>query len=75
VKNLLGGDETMSGSRTPDIMADSAYIILTSDSKKTTDNFFLDDEVILSEHGDVDSLDKYKPKGLPNGKLVLDFMS
>lgn len=33
VKNLLGGDGTVDASRTPDIMADSAYVILTSNSK------------------------------------------
>lgn len=30
VKNLLGGDSTMKQSRTPDIMADAAYVIITS---------------------------------------------
>ena len=48
VKNLLGGDITMKISRNEDIMADSAYIILTSDSKSTTGNFFVDDEVLAS---------------------------
>jgi citronellol/citronellal dehydrogenase len=51
VQNLLGGDESMRQSRTPEIMADSAYEILCSDSKKTTDQFFIDDEVLLSVHG------------------------
>lgn len=41
VKNLLGGDSTMKASRTPEIMADAAYVILTSKSDKTTDNFFI----------------------------------
>ena len=31
----------MSTARTPQIMADAAYIILTSKSEFTTDNFFL----------------------------------
>ena len=74
VQNLLGGDSTMAGSRTEEIMADSAYIILTSNAKTTSDNFFLDDEVILSASGTIDALDKYKPKGVTNGQLVLDFM-
>jgi hypothetical protein len=38
----------MAGSRSTDIMSDSAYVILTSNSRKTTDNFFLDDEVLIS---------------------------
>ena len=47
VQNLLGGRTAMAKSRQPKIMGDAAYIILTSDSKKVTGNFFLDDEVLL----------------------------
>jgi hypothetical protein len=65
----------MEGSRLPGIMSDSAYVILTSKSSKTTDNFFLDDEVLLSSGKTFDDLDKYMPKGATNGKLVADFMS
>jgi citronellol/citronellal dehydrogenase len=32
--------------RTPDIMADAAYVVLTSDASTTTGNFFIDDEVL-----------------------------
>lgn len=63
----------MRGSRTPEIMADAAYVILTSDSRETTDQFFLDDEV-LAAVGVVD-LAKYKVD--PNAKdheLMVDFM-
>jgi citronellol/citronellal dehydrogenase len=49
VNNLLGGEAVMKVSRTPEIMADSAYVIFTSDSEKTTGNFFIDDEVLASE--------------------------
>ena len=42
VNNLLGGSDMVRRSRTDKIMADSAYIILTSDSRKTTGNFFVD---------------------------------
>lgn len=41
VQNLLGGDESIKRSRNDDIMGDSAYIILTSDSKKNTGNFYI----------------------------------
>lgn len=41
VKNLLGGDESIRRSRNTDIMSDSAYIILTSDFRKHTGNFYL----------------------------------
>ena len=61
VQNLLGGDSTMSGSRTPEIMADSAYVILTSKASATTDNFFLDDEVLISSGQNITDLKKYLP--------------
>ncbi|EGR34402.1 short chain dehydrogenase reductase family protein, putative [Ichthyophthirius multifiliis] len=48
VQNLLGGDNAIKVSRKEEIMSDSAYVILTSDSKKTTGNFFVDDEVLAS---------------------------
>jgi citronellol/citronellal dehydrogenase len=43
--------------RKPEIMADAAYYILTSDASTTTGNFFVDDEV-LARHGITD-LDTY----------------
>jgi citronellol/citronellal dehydrogenase len=43
--------------RTPQILADAAYLILTSDSKATTGNFFIDD-ALLAQHG-VTDFDKY----------------
>jgi citronellol/citronellal dehydrogenase len=43
--------------RTPEILADAAYFILTSDARSTTGNFFIDDE-LLASHGVVD-LDRY----------------
>jgi citronellol/citronellal dehydrogenase len=44
----LGGDAMMKLSRTDEIMSDSAYVILTSNSGKTTGKFFIDDEVLAS---------------------------
>lgn len=58
VRNLLGGDQMIATSRTPDIYADSAYLVLTSPAEKTTGNFFIDEEV-LAAHGITD-LDKYR---------------
>ena len=43
--------------RKPEILADAAYFILTSDAKATTGNFFIDDE-LLAKHG-VTDLDRY----------------
>ena len=74
VKNLLGGDNMMSLSRDPEIMADAAYVILTSNSRKTTGKFFLDDEVLASV-GETD-LSKYNSiKGTKNEQLAADYFS
>ena len=43
--------------RTPEILADAAYLVLGSDAKTTTGNFFIDD-TLLAMHG-VTDLDKY----------------
>ena len=43
--------------RTPEILADAAWFILTSDARTTTGNFFIDD-ALLVQHG-VTDFDKY----------------
>ncbi|HEY9066068.1 MAG TPA: NAD(P)-dependent oxidoreductase [Burkholderiaceae bacterium] len=43
--------------RTPEILADAAYLILTSNAATTTGNFFIDDE-LLAQHG-ITNLDAY----------------
>ena len=45
---MLGGgtDALKSTSRKPDIMADAAYAILTKNSRQTTGNFFIDEDVL-----------------------------
>ncbi|HET6343322.1 MAG TPA: NAD(P)-dependent oxidoreductase [Myxococcota bacterium] len=49
VQNLLGGDATMRGSRTPDIVADAAYIILTRPSREFTGKFCIDEDVLRGQ--------------------------
>ena len=49
VMNLLGGEMLMKMSRTPEILADAAYIILSRDPRSCTGNYFLDEEVLASE--------------------------
>lgn len=73
VQNLLGGDDTMAGSRVVEIMSDAAHVILTSDAKKTNGQFFIDDEVLAATG--VTDFAKYKvdPK-MPESQLVPDFM-
>lgn len=56
--------------RSPEIMADAAYLILTSDAKAVTGNFFVDDEV-LSAHGIVD-LSRYNPPGVADIDVTPD---
>lgn len=49
VQNILGGDEMISRSRIPSIVADAAHAILTRDSGSCTGNFFIDEEVLAEE--------------------------
>jgi citronellol/citronellal dehydrogenase len=72
VKNLLGGDESMSKSRTPEIMADAAYVILTKPSREFTGNFCIDDETLRA--AGVADLGKYASiPGTPDSALLPDF--
>ena len=67
VANLLGGDEMIARSRTPEIMADAAHAILTRDPRECTGNFFIDDDV-LAEEGVTD----FSVYGGPLDELQLD---
>jgi citronellol/citronellal dehydrogenase len=69
VQNLLGGDEVIKGSRSPEIMADAAYVILTSASREHTGHFYIDDEVMAS--AGVTDLSKYAM--VPGADLIPDF--
>jgi citronellol/citronellal dehydrogenase len=56
--------------RTPEILADAAYIILNRESKSCTGNFFVDDELLASER--ITDLEKYSV--VPGTKdFLLDF--
>ncbi|GAA1685547.1 SDR family oxidoreductase [Fodinicola feengrottensis] len=57
VQNLLGGDEAMARSRTPEIVADAAVEILSRPSTEATGNTYIDTDV-LAEAGITD-LSKY----------------
>jgi citronellol/citronellal dehydrogenase len=46
VGNLLGGDAMIRMSRTPEIMADAAYVIFTKPSREFTGQFCIDDKVL-----------------------------
>jgi citronellol/citronellal dehydrogenase len=69
VQNLLGGDEMTARSRTPEIMADAAYVILTKPSREFTGNFCIDDEVL--ESAGITDLSRYAVN--PEKDLLPDF--
>jgi citronellol/citronellal dehydrogenase len=48
IKNLLGGDAGIRGSRKPEIMGDAAHAILTK-SRDFTGKFLIDDDVLQAE--------------------------
>ena len=68
VQNLLGGDFLMQMSRTPDIVAEAAYHILTRPSTECTGNFFIDEDVLKQEG--VADFEKYAVN--PKQKLMTD---
>ncbi|SMX85833.1 SDR family oxidoreductase [Brevibacterium antiquum] len=49
IANLLGGAEVMARSRSPRIMSDAAWAILTRDPRTTTGNFFIDEDALREE--------------------------
>lgn len=53
---MIPGIDASAG-RTPDILADAAYIIFNRPSKECTGNFFVDDELLASEG--ITDLEKY----------------
>jgi citronellol/citronellal dehydrogenase len=69
VKNLLGGEEMVQASRTPDILADAAYLIFNKPSREFSGNFLIDDTFLTSEG--VTDLDRYRVD--PSRKLQPDF--
>ena len=69
IKNALGGDAIMNISRSPEIMGDAAYMILTKDSKEFTGNFCIDDN-LLAENG-VKDFSQYAE--VPFNELAPDF--
>ena len=53
-----GGDAIKAQLRRPEIVADAAYIILTSDSRQHTGNFYIDEEVL--RRSGVSDFQKYR---------------
>ena len=68
VNNLLGGQMLMNMSRTVDIIADAAHIILSKPSAECTGNTFIDEQVLAAEG--ITDLGKYAV--VPGGQLYND---
>ncbi len=69
VENLLGGQDTLRGSRKPEICADAAHAIFLRPAKTTSGNFYIDDEVLTAEG--VTNFDSYAL--VPGAELFPDF--
>jgi citronellol/citronellal dehydrogenase len=69
VQNLLGGNDQIARSRTPEIMADAASVILGDDPRRQTGEALLDEEVL--RRAGVTDFDRYRavPGG---GELAID---
>jgi citronellol/citronellal dehydrogenase len=57
-KNLLGGERVMRMSRTPEIMADAAYLVFQKPSRSFTGNFLIDDTFLAAEG--ITNFEKYR---------------
>lgn len=68
VRNLLGGEMLAKMSRTPAILADAAYYILSKPASQCSGNCFIDEEVLVKEG--VTDLEKYSV--VPGAKLYKD---
>src|SRR5262245_38233410 len=58
IKNLLGGERVMRMSRTPEIMADAAYLVFQKPPRSFSGNFLIDDTFLAAEG--VTDFEKYR---------------
>ncbi len=68
--NMLGGEALMRVSRTPEIVGDAAFMIVTKDLS-FTGNFCIDEEVLISSGIAKEALAAYAM--IPGGELAPDF--
>ncbi len=69
IRHALAGDEGMKHCRTPEILADAAYLIFAKNAKDFTGRFLIDDS-FLAENG-VTDFDRYRVD--PGKDLMPDF--
>ena len=72
VGNIIGGDPIIQRSRTVEIMADAAHVILTRDSREFSGNFCVDQEVLEAEGASDFSKYRFNPE-LAEKDLMPDF--
>ena len=68
VRNLPGGENLIKMSRSPEIISDAAFYILSKPSAECTGNCFIDEEVLANEG--ITNFDKYAV--MPGGNLYID---
>jgi NAD(P)-dependent dehydrogenase (short-subunit alcohol dehydrogenase family) len=68
VRNLLGGEEQLLRSRTPEIVGDAAALLLARDPREQTGEALIDDEVLA--RAGITDLDRYRVA--PGSELALD---
>ena len=72
VGNIIGGDPIIQRSRTVEIMADAAHVILTRNSREFSGNFCVDQEVLEAEGASDFSKYRFNPE-LAEKDLIPDF--
>ncbi|MCB2413767.1 NAD(P)-dependent oxidoreductase [Demequina sp. TTPB684] len=71
VQNLLGGDRIMQASRTPEIYADAAYVVVTTGSRELTGRSLIVEDVL--EASGLSEFSQYAAKpGIPDEALFPD---
>lgn len=70
MRQFKDGPYEMKHMRSPEIIADAAHIVLTSDARTVTGNFFVDD-ALLARNGVAD-LSRYNPPGVADMELSSD---
>jgi citronellol/citronellal dehydrogenase len=70
IRNVLGGEAVVRMSRTPDIVADAAHLLLQQPAKSFTGQFLIDDS-FLYEKGGVTDFESYSV--VPGTPLAPDF--
>ena len=69
IRNILGGEELMRASRSPEILADAAYAIFNKPSREFTGRFLIDDSFLAAEG--VTDFERYRVD--PSVPLAPDF--